>query len=144
MCGIAGYHGFPKGGLAPARLLGRMIGTLAHRGPDGHGVHVAEVAGLAHARLAIIDVAGGAQPMANGAGNVHITFNGEIFNYLELRHELTVRGARFRTDSDTEVILAAYDAWGIDCVKKFNGDFAFALWDASRRRLMLARDRLGV
>src|SRR5690348_11101664 len=116
MCGIAGYYGFPASDWSPRRLLERMIGSLQHRGPDGNGIHVGEGAGLAHARLAIIDVASGAQPMANFAGDVHLSFNGEIFNYVELRAELIARGAHFRTESDTEVILAAYDEWGVDCV----------------------------
>jgi asparagine synthase (glutamine-hydrolysing) len=121
-----------------------MISAVAHRGPDGSGTFIDGNLGLAHARLAIIDVAAGIQPMANAEGTLHITFNGEIFNYLELRQELIGRGHRFRTSSDTEVILAAYEAMGPDCVNAFNGDFAFALWDSRKRQLMIARDRMGV
>ena len=108
MCGIAGFHGRP--GLPVAEtLLAAMIGAIAHRGPDAQGLHVGQGVGLAHARLSIIDLAGGAQPMANEDGTVWITFNGEIFNYVELRDELIARGHRFRTASDTEVILQLYD-----------------------------------
>lgn len=144
MCGIAGYFGRPGSAAPPAELLGRMIATIAHRGPDARGIHVEDGVGLAHARLSILDLAGGAQPMADIDDEVVVTFNGEIFNYLELRDELIGRGCRFRTASDTETILQAYRVWGPGCVEKFNGDFAFALWDRRARRLMLARDRVGV
>jgi asparagine synthase (glutamine-hydrolysing) len=121
-----------------------MGSALAHRGPDAHGVHVGDGIGLAHTRLSIIDLAGGAQPMADRDREIWVSFNGEIFNYVELRAELIARGHRFQSASDTEVILEAYRAYGPDCVKHFNGDFAFALWDSRCRRLMLARDRVGV
>jgi asparagine synthase (glutamine-hydrolysing) len=143
MCGIAGYHGSP-GGIAHDRLLTEMAAAVAHRGPDASGVHVGDGFGLAHTRLSIIDLAGGAQPMTDIDGELWLSFNGEIFNYVELRQDLIARGHRFRTASDTEVILEAYRAYGPDCVKHFNGDFAFALWDSRNRRLMLARDRMGV
>jgi asparagine synthase (glutamine-hydrolysing) len=125
-------------------LLRRMIGVLRHRGPDGEGIFADKEAGLAHARLSIIDIAGGAQPMANADGSVWISFNGEIFNYIELRQELIDQGHAFRTQSDTEVILRLYEKSGPDCVKALNGDFAFALWDARKKLFMLARDRMGV
>jgi asparagine synthase (glutamine-hydrolysing) len=144
MCGIAGFFGFPTTLAQPRQLVSRMIGTIAHRGPDESGVHVERGVGLGHARLAIIDVATGKQPMANAAGDVWATFNGEIFNYIELRNELMARGHVFRTDSDTEVILQAYQAYGPACVERFNGDFAFALFDRRQNRFMLARDRMGV
>lgn len=144
MCGIAGYFGRPDLAIPPRLLLDRMIGAVRHRGPDAHGTLVDGPAGLAHARLSIIDLASGQQPMRDTTGNLLISFNGEIFNYVELRHALIERGHRFRTDSDTEVILAAYTEYGTDCVDHFNGDFAFALWDRSRRLMMLARDRMGV
>ena len=143
MCGIAGFFGL-KPGSAPQPLLARMVKTIAHRGPDESGVHVEGDVGLGHARLSIIDLAGGQQPMANDDGSIWITFNGEIFNYLELRRDLIARGHRFATDSDTEVIIRAYEDMGPDCVTAFNGDFAFALWDKRRGRMMLARDRMGV
>lgn len=144
MCGIAGYYRLP---LAPEKrrgLLERMIGTLAHRGPDGHGTYLDGDVGLAHARLSIIDVSGGQQPMCNEDGTVWITFNGEIFNYVELRADLIARGHTFKTSSDTEVIVHLYEERGPDCVEALNGDFAFAIWDSHKQRLILARDRAGV
>ena len=121
-----------------------MIATLAHRGPDGEGTYLDGDVGLAHARLSIIDVGGGRQPMSNEDGTVWITFNGEIFNYVELREELIARGHVFKTSSDTEVIVHLYEERGADCVEALNGDFAFAIWDRKRQSLMLARDRVGV
>ena len=145
MCGIAGYYGAPaaRPQERPA-LLRRMIGVVAHRGPDDNGIHLDETVGLAHARLSIIDLASGHQPMANDDGNVWIAFNGEIFNYVELRAELAAGGRRFRTDSDTEVILRLYEEAETKCLTRLNGDFTFALWDSRRKLLMLARDRMGV
>jgi asparagine synthase (glutamine-hydrolysing) len=122
-----------------------MIGAIRHRGPDAEGARVNDGAGLVHARLSIIDLSpGGAQPMSNDDGSISITFNGEIFNYVELRDELIARGRTFRSTSDTEVIIHLYEEMGPDCVERLNGDFAFAIWDARRRQLMLARDRMGV
>ncbi len=147
MCGLAGIVGLRDAAQPASRaILARMIEALHHRGPDASGVWVdpAGTAGLAHARLSIIDLAGGAQPMATRDAGLHIVFNGEIFNYLELRATLVARGVRFETDSDTEVILRMYEAWGDACVEHFNGDWAFAIWDARRRRLFLSRDRVGV
>jgi len=125
-------------------LLQRMIGAISHRGPDEQGIHVDADAGLGHARLSIIDPAAGKQPMCNAEKSVWLTFNGEIFNYIELRRDLIARGHVFRTQSDTEVLLHLYQEKGLDCVEDLNGDFAFAVWDAPRKRLMLARDRMGV
>ncbi len=144
MCGIAGFHRREGGAIADRILLTRMIDAIRHRGPDAQGVFADETAGLGHARLSIIDVAHGQQPMANGDQTIWLSFNGEIFNYVELRAELIARGHRFRTDSDTEVIIRMYEAYGADCVQRFNGDFAFALWDSRRKQFMLARDRMGV
>lgn len=144
MCGIAGYIGVPAPGLPATILLERMLGELRHRGPDGEGAAVFDGAGLAHTRLSIIDLSAGAQPMSNDDGSVSITFNGEIFNYVELRNELIAGGHRFRTESDTEVIIRLYEELGPDCVERLNGDFAFAIWDQRQRRMMLARDRMGV
>jgi asparagine synthase (glutamine-hydrolysing) len=122
-----------------------MIGTLKHRGPDGRGVHVDGPCGLAHARLAILDLEGGAQPMGIESDDFVITFNGEIFNYLELRDELEKKhGRRFASRSDTETILHAYAVWGDRCVERMNGQWSFALWDRKRGRLFCARDRIGV
>ncbi|MCJ8054907.1 asparagine synthase (glutamine-hydrolyzing) [Shinella curvata] len=144
MCGIAGYHG---GNFSPERaadLLGRMVAALRHRGPDAEGMLISGDTGLAHTRLSIVGLADGAQPMATEDTSLAVSFNGEIFNYVELRADLAARGHRFRTTSDTEVLLKAYEARGIDCLQDFNGDFAFALHDARNRTLLLARDRMGV
>jgi len=143
MCGIAGLWNF-NGKLADAERLRQMIALLRHRGPDACGVYTDRDFGLAHARLKIIDLEGGQQPMANGDGTLWITFNGEIFNYVELRDELTQRGRKFRTSSDTEVILQMYEEKGEECVQWFNGQWAFAIWDARKRRLFLSRDRMGI
>lgn len=143
MCGIAGILNL-DGRPADASLLRAMTGTLAHRGPDGEGFHVDGPVGLGHRRLAIIDLATGAQPMASDDQAVWITFNGEVYNFRELRAELEGRGYVFRTTSDTEVILRAYEAYGIECLGKLRGMFAFAIWDGRRRRLLLARDRVGI
>lgn len=129
---------------AARALLQRMAGEIAHRGPDASGIHIDGETGLAHTRLSIVGLADGSQPMANADGSVVLSFNGEIFNYIELRETLIAKGHRFRTSSDTEVILKAYEEMGPACLDHFNGDFAFALWDARRQRLMLARDRMGV
>ena len=144
MCGIAGFtgRGFEAdGGRARAE---RMIHALEHRGPDGYGYHFDEGVALAHARLSIIDLATGDQPIGNEDGRIWTVFNGEIFNYVELRAELEAEGHRFRTRSDTEVIVHLYERDGDDFVHRLNGQFAIALWDARRRRLVLARDRTGI
>lgn len=142
MCGIAGIL---HGGDAPT--LQRMIDLLSHRGPDDHGMTWFERrgSGLAHRRLSILDLsAAGHQPMANRTGERWITYNGEIYNYIELRDRLKGRGYRFVSNTDTEVILAAYDEWGPDCVKQFNGMFAFAIYDETADELFIARDHLGI
>ncbi len=143
MCGIAGYVN-GDGRPADADLLQHMLAAIRHRGPDGQGIHIDGSVGLGHVRLSILDLAGGHQPMTNEDGTLWVTFNGEIFNYLELRDELQKGGHRFATRSDTEVILHAYEEYGDACVERFNGQWAFALWDSARRRLFLSRDRLGV
>lgn len=144
MCGIAGYLANRQGELPTEMLLQNMIRALAHRGPDEQGIHIEQKVGLAHARLSIIDPAGGHQPMANDDETIWISFNGEIFNYIELRDDLKQRGHRFRTSSDTEVILRLYEEKGLNFLSLLNGDFAIAIWDGQRQRLMLARDRMGV
>lgn len=144
MCGIAGLLDPARGSAAARAAALGMIGTLHHRGPDGQGVFAADGVALAHARLSIIDLAGGAQPMTNEDGALQVVFNGEIFNYVELRRTLLARGHRFATDSDTEVIVHLYEEHGEDFVEHLNGQFAIALWDAPRRRLVLARDRTGI
>jgi asparagine synthase (glutamine-hydrolysing) len=143
MCGISGLLKLKNGSVDRDQLV-KMIATLHHRGPDATGVHVSGPVGLAHARLSIIDLQGGAQPMCTTDGRLWITFNGEIFNYIELREELLGKGHRFATRSDTEVILNAYREYGEDCVQHFNGQWAFAIWDAEGRKLFLSRDRFGV
>ncbi|WP_324750311.1 XrtA/PEP-CTERM system amidotransferase [Sphingomonas sp. LY54] len=144
MCGIAGiFHPDVPKPVDPARVRA-MSDVLAHRGPDGSGVWTAPGVGLGHRRLSIIDLAGGAQPMATPDDRVAVTYNGEIYNFREVRAELEAKGHVFRTDSDTEVILAAWREWGPDCLSRFNGMFAFALYDAAADALFLARDRLGV
>ena len=144
MCGIAGIVGI--GGTAPPSRaeLRKMIETLHHRGPDGYGFFTDNSVGLAHARLSIIDLAGGDQPIRNEDGTIQVVFNGEIFNYLELREELEQLGHRFYTHSDTEVIVHLYEQYGLDCLHHLNGQFAIALWDSRQQRLMIARDRVGI
>lgn len=144
MCGIVGYFADRPPPDDGAMLIARMLDAVRHRGPDGAGVYVDDRVGLGHARLAIVDLTDGAQPMAIADPELWISFNGEIFNHIELRAELAARGRRLRTASDTEVILHLYAEMGPDCVDRLNGDFAFALWDPARGRLMLARDRMGV
>ena len=144
MCGIAGYLDMEAGEAERRAVLERMAAAIVHRGPDGSGVLVDGPCGLAHTRLSIVDLSTGAQPMTDSGETLAISFNGEIFNYRELRDDLIARGYVFRTTSDTEVILNLYRAMGPDCVTRLNGDFAFALWDRTERRLMLARDRIGV
>lgn len=144
MCGIAGFNGADVHPDEAHPLLQRMIHTLAHRGPDGYGFHADHGIGLAHARLSIIDLSTGDQPIHNPSRTVWTVFNGEIFNYVELRRELEAEGRVFYTQSDTEVIVHLYDRDGDDFVQHLNGQFAIALWDATRRRLVLARDRAGI
>jgi asparagine synthase (glutamine-hydrolysing) len=143
MCGISGMLRL-DGGQADPRQLERMIATLHHRGPDANGVHISGPAGFAHARLSIIDLKSGGQPMSSVDGRFWITFNGEIFNYVELREELIGKGHPFATRSDTEVILEAYREYGEECVHHFNGQWSFGIWDTEERKLFLSRDRLGV
>jgi asparagine synthase (glutamine-hydrolysing) len=143
MCGIAGIvdvTGRPVDGA----LLRSMTAVIGHRGPDGDGIVCRGSAGLGHRRLAIIDLVTGDQPMVSDDGLIRITFNGEIYNFRELRRDLEARGAKFRTESDTEVILRAYEAHGPECVQRLRGMFAFAILDERARRLVLARDRAGI
>ncbi len=144
MCGIAGLYTFPSGKPVDAAELSPMVAALHHRGPDGSNTYRDGPVGLAHARLAIIDVAGGAQPLANEDESVWVVLNGEIFNFIELRRELEQRGHRFKTRSDTEVIVHLYEDFGDGFVDHLNGQFALALWDKKQQRLVLARDRSGI
>jgi len=143
MCGIAGICQFDKQPI-PKELLQRMGDLIAHRGPDDEGFYNKDGVGLVNRRLAIIDLSPlGHQPMSNEDGSIWITFNGEIYNYLELRQELEKRGHQFRSHSDTEAIVHAYEEWGFDSVSHLRGMFAYAIWDSNQQQLFLARDRLG-
>tara|TARA_R110000782_G_scaffold78276_2_gene154941 strand:+ start:93555 stop:95447 length:1893 start_codon:yes stop_codon:yes gene_type:complete len=144
MCGIAGiFHLETAKPVDPARVQ-RMIDAQVHRGPDGSGIWTAPGIGLGHRRLSVIDLVGGAQPMANADESLVITYNGEIYNFNEIKAELETKGHQFRTHSDTEVILHAYRQWGEECLHRFNGMFAFALYEKATQSLWLVRDRLGV
>ena len=142
MCGISGIIHFDKERKVNELKLRAMTDQIAHRGPDGEGFFMKDNVGLGHRRLSIIDLSTGDQPMIDDNQNV-IVFNGEIYNYLELRDELKQLGESFKTNSDTEVILKAYNVWGVECQNKFNGMWAFALWDHKAQHLLLSRDRLG-
>jgi len=144
MCGISGYFNINAPPQQNLRCLERMIWTLRHRGPDGFGFYQDKRVGLAHARLSIIDLEGGWQPIHNEDKTLWIIFNGEIFNYPELRQQLISRGHRFATDSDTEVIIHLYEDRGVDCLQELNGQFALAIYDQQQQSLFLARDRMGI
>ncbi len=144
MCGIAGQYCY-KGGHPDRRFLAAMSERLAHRGPDGEGLHISGSTGLVHRRLAIIDLSpDGLQPMTNEDNSLWLVFNGEIYNFVELREDLMHRGHIFYSKSDTEVILHAYEEWGHNCLTRFNGMWAFALWDENKQELFCARDRFGI
>ena len=146
MCGIAGMTAVFPGGQLPADssvYVRSMTDTMRYRGPDGDGLWSSDGVCLGHRRLSIIDLAGGGQPMHDARGTLTITFNGEIYNFREIRSQLEAEGAHFLSHSDTEVILEAYRHWGTSCVDRFNGMFAFALWDGEKKRLFCARDRFG-
>lgn len=144
MCGIAGIYN-PDGAPLDSNVLTRMARALQHRGPDGERFYMDGGLGLAHRHLRIIDLSDAAmQPMTNEDGTLWLIFNGEIYNYIELRPELEAKGHRFCSRSDTEVLLHAYEEWGADCLRRLNGMFAFALWDSRAKKLFLARDRMGV
>lgn len=143
MCGLAGTYGRPSS-AADSDLLLAMAGELRHRGPDGTGLYIDGAFGMTNTRLAIVDLEGGDQPLSDERGRYWAMQNGEIYNHVELRNDLKRRGHTFRTTSDTEVIAHSYEEWGVQCLDRFNGDFAIALWDRDRRELLLARDRFGV
>jgi asparagine synthase (glutamine-hydrolysing) len=143
MCGIVGYV-HVEGAGAGADVLARMMHVIRHRGPDASGVYTDSQACLGHLRLSIVDLVTGQQPMANEDRTLWITYNGEMFNHADLRPELEARGHRYHSRSDTETILHAFEEYGESCVERFRGMFSFAIWDASRRRLFVARDRLGI
>lgn len=143
MCGIAGYFSFGVGAPDSESTVRAMIDTMVHRGPDGSGVFSDRHVSLGHRRLSIIDLSLGQQPMSNAAKTLWVTFNGEIYNFVELRDELEHAGFAFRTHSDTEVLLALYQQYGTGMLSRLNGMFAFAIWDVCNRTLFLARDRVG-
>jgi len=144
MCGIAGVM-HTSGRPADEKTVRAMADTLVHRGPDDSGIYVSGSVGLGHRRLSIIDLSdAGRQPMCNEDGTVWITYNGEIYNFADIRRDLEARGHRFKSNTDTEVVVHAYEEWGPACLRLFNGMFAFGLWDARSRRLWLVRDRIGI
>lgn len=143
MCGIAGIFNYGGNKSIDHLLLQQMTAVLDHRGPDGQGFYYNSEIGLGHRRLAIVDVTGGAQPLFNEDRSVCVVFNGEIFNFRSLMSELIALGHVFRTRCDTEVIVHAWEEWGEACLDRFNGQFAFGLWDERKKALFLARDRLG-
>jgi len=142
MCGICGIYNF-DGQMVDKELLQKMNNTLIHRGPDGEGYFIDSNIGLGHRRLSIIDLEGGKQPMGNEDGSIQVVFNGEIYNFLELKKDLEGKGYHFRTRSDTETIIYGYEEWGEDFIQKLRGMFAIVLWDSRRRKLLLIRDRVG-
>ena len=144
MCGIAGYFHFDRERKAQSRLLWRMTGRIHHRGPDDTRLYIKENVALGACRLSIIDLAGGHQPISNEDGSCWVAYNGEIYNFVSLREELISCGHQFRTKCDTEVLVHAYEDYGLEFVNKLNGMFAFALWDGRARRLVLGRDRIGI
>src|SRR3989440_232476 len=143
MCGICGVYNAQSGEPVSRQLIEHMTHLISHRGPDDSGAYLDGPVGLGFARLSIIDLGGGHQPMSNETDEVWIVFNGEIWNYKALRKELMEKGHQFRTNSDTETIVHAYEEYGVDCIARLNGMFGFAIWDGPRKRLLLARDRAG-
>ncbi len=144
MCGIAGFWNYRSGRPASRALAARMLDSIAHRGPDEEGMWIEGDLAIGTRRLRVIDLAGGRQPMANEDGSVQVVFNGEIYNHPDLRRELEALGHRFRTRSDTEVIAHAFEQWGPACAGRFDGMFAFAVWDTRSQELCLGRDQLGI
>jgi asparagine synthase (glutamine-hydrolysing) len=143
MSGIAGIARRVPTGVS-AEVLGRMASSIRHRGPDGYGFYLGQRVGFAHVRLSVVDVFGGAQPMINDAGQIVLTYNGEIYNHPELRRELEDKGHVFKTRSDAEVLIHGYEEWGVQLLKRLNGEFAFAIYDRASETVLIARDRFGV
>jgi asparagine synthase (glutamine-hydrolysing) len=144
MCGIAGQINFATGAPIDRELVARMAASIAHRGPDDAGFYFSGPLGLGFRRLSIIDLGGGHQPMCDESQSVWVVFNGEIYNYRELRTELEQRGHVFRTQSDTEVLVHGYKEWQHDLFLRLNGMFGVAIWDARRAKLIVARDAMGI
>ena len=143
MCGITGIFHFVKNRMVDESRLKTMTDIIKHRGPDGEGFYINQNIGLGHRRLSIIDLNTGDQPMFNEDRSIALVLNGEIYNYIELKDELQILGHQFSTSSDTEVVIKAYEEWGLDCQNKFNGMWAFAMWDNNKKQLLLSRDRIG-
>src|ERR1043165_3283134 len=144
MCAIVGILNSSSRQPVAEGEIRQMLAMVRHRGPDQFGVYLDDSIGLGNARLSIIDLSSGQQPIGNETGDLWIVFNGEIFNHVELREVLEKKGHRFETHCGTEVLLHAYEEYGRDCLPKLNGQFAFAIWDARKKELFIARDRLGV
>jgi len=144
MCGIVGIHNLGTNERVEPAGLQRMMGVIRHRGPDEAGMYLDDAVGLGQVRLSIIDLTSGSQPIHNEDQTLWIVYNGEVFNYIELREQLVLKGHKFYTSSDTEVVVHAYEEYGADCLNLLNGQFAFAIWDSARGSLFLARDRLGI
>ncbi len=144
MCGIVGLHNLSKSHSIEEQLIRQMLSMIQHRGPDEYGIYLDEQTGMGSARLSIIDLSGGQQPISNEDESLWIVFNGEIFNYVELRPGLEARGHQFSTNTDTEVVLHLFEDYGPDCLQYLNGQFAIAIWDRRNKALFLARDRLGI
>ena len=143
MCGICGVYNRQSGEPVSHQLIAEMTSSISHRGPDDRGIHLDNTLGLGFARLSIIDLNGSSQPMSNENGDVWLVFNGEIWNYKELRSEMLEKGHQFRTKGDTETIVHAYEEYGVECIARLHGMFGLAIWDARQKRLLLARDRAG-
>jgi asparagine synthase (glutamine-hydrolysing) len=144
MCGIVGILNKHFNDKASGNLLEEMLLLINHRGPDERGIYLNNNLGLGNVRLSIIDITGGQQPLSDASGNFWIVFNGEVFNFIELKSELETRGYHFKTKSDTEVVVAGYSLWGTSFISKLNGQFAFAIWDKKKQELLLVRDRVGI
>ena len=144
MCGITGMMQFRNGARVDAATLRNMCAAMTHRGPDDEGIYIDGAVGIGMRRLSIVDLATGHQPLSNEDGSIWIVFNGEIYNHASLREPLQAKGHQYKTHSDTETIIHLYEEYGPDCVKHLRGMFAFAIWDARRQRLFIARDRLGI
>ncbi len=145
MCGIAGIFNYPLSGeLSYENHLKRMLSVINHRGPDESGIYLSEKVGLGSVRLSIVDLSTGQQPLSDTSGKYWIVYNGEVFNYIELRKDLEKKGVKFRTTSDTEVVVQMYAMYGAGCLKYFNGQFAFCIWDKNKQEMFLARDRVGI
>ena len=145
MCGIAGIYNYHSQKEPLAELnIKNMLSVIQHRGPDENGIFLSENVAMGSARLSIIDIDSGQQPLSDESGNFWIVYNGEIFNYKELRKGLEEKGIRFKTHSDTEVVVQMYATYGAECLNQFNGQFAFCIWNKKEKELFLARDRVGI